>query len=74
MILSMSIEVRLSMFRVMVHTSYNVDTLYIWFGASWRMLKDGIHNEFETLIALIIAETTKLTIIIHIQHIAYNYR
>ena len=32
-ILFMSIDVRFSTFRVMVHTSYDIDTLYNWFCA-----------------------------------------
>ena len=37
MILFKSIEVRFSMFRVKVHTSYNVDTDSVSFGECWSM-------------------------------------
>ena len=44
-----SIGVGFSTFRVMVYISYDVDTLYSWFGAFWRMLEHEINNNYETL-------------------------
>ena len=46
-----SIEVGFSIFGLMVHTSYGVDTLYSLFSAIWRRFKHEIHNEYDTLLS-----------------------
>ena len=59
-----SIGVGFSTFRVMVYISYDVDTLYSWFGAFWRMLEHEINNNYETLFIYYnnySRNTTKLT-------------
>ena len=71
-----SIQIGFAMFELMVHTSYGVDTLYSLFSAIWRRFKHDIHNKYDTLFIYYNNyswNTTKLFVIIQIQHIALMF-
>ena len=59
-----SIGVGFSTFRVMVYISYDVDTLYSWFGAFWRMLEHEINNNYETLIERYVCQSNEIWLVI----------
>ena len=59
-----SIGVGFSTFRVMVYISYDVDTLYSWFCAFWRMLEHEINNNYETLIERYVCQSNEIWLVI----------
>ena len=47
----------------MVYISYDVDTLYSWFGAFWRMLEHEINNNYETLIERYVCQSNEIWLV-----------
>ena len=48
----------------MVYISYDVDTLYSWFGAFSRMLEHEINNNYETLIERYVRQSNEIWLVI----------